>query len=52
MRILLLILGFLCAGCSLKPKPLAEYEYEFTLEINGKQVQRITGKAREVRPKE
>lgn len=35
-------------GCATGPTPKREYEFEFTLEINGKIVEHQTGKVREV----
>lgn len=38
-------------GCKTGPEPRKEYSFEFTLEVNGKIVERQTGIVREVEPK-
>lgn len=49
MTKLILMALVLLTGCAAAPKPAPKaYEYEFTLEINGKIVQRQRGVAREV----
>jgi hypothetical protein len=46
------LFGALVCACKTTPDAPREYEYEFTLEIDGKLVQRVRGKAREIIPKE
>lgn len=39
-------------SCRTAPPPAREYEVEYYIEIDGKIVQRVRGKAREIIPKE